>query len=131
MADNIETIYSQFCSTTILLRNTKRDGKRIRKTTIANLSQCSPKIINGFRAIFKGGTLVNHIHNHVRLQRSLPYGHVKAALLTTRKLGLKKNTPPNPGPPTLPHSCRQLETISGNEMLLTLDRLLEYQSRIE
>ena len=96
MADNIETLYSQFCTTTILLRHTKRDGKRIRKTTIANLSQCSPKIINVFRAILKGGTLVKHIHNHVRLQRSLPYGHVKAALLTTRKLGLKKILPRTP-----------------------------------
>ena len=39
----------------ILFRHAKREGKRIRRTTLANLSKLPPEIVDGIRALLKGG----------------------------------------------------------------------------
>ncbi|MCY4445392.1 MAG: hypothetical protein OXC02_02890 [Rhodobacteraceae bacterium] len=73
MAYNIETIYNQNGAKAVLLRHAKRDGKKIRKKTI-----------------LKGGVAISNVDDRINIQRSLPHGHVLAALGTARNLGLEK-----------------------------------------
>ena len=54
MALNIETVPNQAGKPAILLRQAWREGKRIRKKTVANLSKFPPEIVDGFREVLKG-----------------------------------------------------------------------------
>ncbi len=51
MAFNIESVPNQAGKPAILLRQAWREGKRIRKRTVANLSKFPPEIVEGFRAV--------------------------------------------------------------------------------
>ena len=53
MAFNIEKIPNKTGKPAILLRQAWRDGSRIRKRTIANLSKLSPEVVDGFRTVLK------------------------------------------------------------------------------
>ena len=72
----------------VLLREAWREGKTIRKRTLANLSALSPSQIVAMRRILRGETLVG-AEDHVTIERSWPHGHVAAVLGTLRKLGLE------------------------------------------
>ena len=71
---------------TPLLRETYREGKKVRKRTVANLSKLSDKQIAALRLILKGVDLVptTEIFDVVRSQL---HGHVKAVRTTMQKLG--------------------------------------------
>ncbi|HUF49380.1 MAG TPA: IS1634 family transposase [Longimicrobiales bacterium] len=73
----------------VLLREAWREGKRIRKRTLANLSALTPEQIEGMRRILRGETLVPAGEAFV-IERSLPHGHVVAALGTLRHLELER-----------------------------------------
>ena len=51
MAFNIESVPNQAGKSAILLRQAWREGKRIRKRTVANLTKFPPEIVEGFRAV--------------------------------------------------------------------------------
>lgn len=71
----------------ILLREAVRDGSKIRKRTIANLSHWPQPQIDSLRRLLKGETLVSP-SDALTITRSLPHGHVAAVLGTLRFLGL-------------------------------------------
>lgn len=73
----------------ILLRESVRQGKKIVKRTIANLSSLSKEQAYAIRRILKGEKLVKP-ETHFDILRSAAHGHVDAVLLTIRKLGLDK-----------------------------------------
>ena len=73
----------------ILLRESKRQGKKIIKRTIANLSSLSIAQARAIRRILKGETLVKP-EEHFAILRSPAHGHVDAVLGTIRRLGLDK-----------------------------------------
>jgi len=73
----------------ILLRESIRQGKKIVKRTIANLSSLSIDQAQAIRLILKGEKLV-HPEAHFDILSSRAHGHVEAILLTIRKLGLDK-----------------------------------------
>jgi len=73
----------------ILLRESIRQGKKIVKRTIANLSTLSIEQAQAIRRILKNEKLVQP-KDHFDILNSRAHGHVEAVLLTIRKLGLDK-----------------------------------------
>ena len=73
----------------VLLRESYREGRRIRKRTIANLTQLPAHVIEGIKALLKGGSVTGQpLEKSFEISRSLPHGHVVAALETMRNIGL-------------------------------------------
>jgi hypothetical protein len=73
---------------TLLRRSYRQDGK-VKKETLANLSHLPPEAIDAIRRVLAGETLVN-AQDAFEIERSLPAGHVNAALAMTRRLELAK-----------------------------------------
>ena len=69
-----------------LLRRSFRDGGKVRKETLANLSQLPPEAITAVRAVLAGQTLVD-ADAAFEVTRSLPHGHAAAVHAMARKLG--------------------------------------------
>ena len=69
-----------------LLRRSFRDGGKVRKETLANLSQLPPEAIAAVRAVLAGKTLID-AGDAFEVTRSLPHGHAAAVAAMARKLG--------------------------------------------
>jgi len=74
----------------VLLRESWREGKRVRKRTIANLGPLPPAVIDGLRVLLAGGTVVARPEEMFEIQRALPHGHVAAVVGMMRKLDLPR-----------------------------------------
>ena len=83
----IETVPNRGSNPTILLREGKREGKRIVKRTLANLTHCPKKQIDALRLALRGVELVPK-ESIFAIERSIAHGHVQAVLGTIRKLGI-------------------------------------------
>ena len=73
---------------TLLRRSYRQDGK-VKKETLANLSHLPAEAIDAIRAVLAGETLMN-VQDAFEIERSLPAGHVNAALAMARRLELGK-----------------------------------------
>ena len=73
----------------ILLRESIRQGDKIIKRTLANLSSLTIEQAQQFRLILKGKTLVE-AQSHYEIIQSLPHGHVEAVLAAMKRLGLAR-----------------------------------------
>ena len=71
----------------ILLRESIRQGGKIIKRTLANLSSLSVDQAQAIRRILKGEKLVQP-EEHFTILRSRSHGHAESVLLTIRRLGL-------------------------------------------
>ena len=87
----IETVPNRGSPAAVLLRESYRDetGKS-QKRTLANLSKLPADVVALLKAILKGGTLISTRPEELRIERSLPHGHVAAALGMLRKLALDR-----------------------------------------
>jgi hypothetical protein len=85
----VETVPNRNSPPAVLLREGWREGGRVRKRTLANLSHWPPDQLDRLRRVLKGELLVAP-HQALQLSRSLPHGHVAAVLGTLRRLGLEK-----------------------------------------
>lgn len=74
----------------VLLRESFREGRKVHKRTIANLSQMPPELIDGLRVLLAGSSVVGGPDQALEIQRSLPHGHVAAVLGTIRKLEIPR-----------------------------------------
>jgi len=74
----------------VLLRESYREGKRVRKRTIANLGALPPAMIDGLRVLLAGGAVVARPKDMFEIQRALPHGHVAAVIGMMRKLDLPR-----------------------------------------
>jgi len=72
----------------ILLRESIREGKRIRKRTIANLSALTLEQAEAIRCVLKGERLAP-AGGGIECLRSLAHGHVEAVLTAMRRLGFE------------------------------------------
>lgn len=72
-----------------LVRRSVREGKRVRKETVANISNLPAAAIEAVRRVLAGETLLP-VGEAFRIERSLPHGHVAAVLGTLRTLGLDR-----------------------------------------
>jgi len=98
----IEAVPNRNSPPAILLRESYRVGGKIKKRTLLNLSNWSPALIEGLRALLKGSTVLPPGQDAITIKRSLPHGHVAAVLGTVRKVGLDRLL----GPPG--NRCRDL-----------------------
>ncbi len=73
----------------ILLRESIREGKRIRKRTVANLSALTLEQAEAIRLVLKGEKLAP-AGGGLECIRSLPHGHVEAVRTAMRRLGFEK-----------------------------------------
>jgi len=73
---------------TLLRRSYRQDGK-VKKETLANLSHLPPAAIDAIRRVLAGETLIG-AEDAFEIERSLPAGHVNAALTMVRRLELAK-----------------------------------------
>ncbi len=70
-----------------LLRQTYREGGKVKHRTLANLSPLPAAAIEAVRAILSGKTL-GPVGEAFAIERALPHGHVLAVLGQLRQLGL-------------------------------------------
>ena len=73
----------------VLLRESVREGSKIRKRTLANLSDWPQPQVDSLRRLLKGETLVSP-QDALLITRSLPHGHVASVLGTLRSLGIEQ-----------------------------------------
>ena len=72
-----------------LLRRSYREGGRVKKETVANLSHLPDEVIELIRGALRGERFV-HAGEGFEIERSLPAGHVEAALSMARRLELSR-----------------------------------------
>jgi Transposase DDE domain len=79
----------------VLLRESYRDGGKVKTRTLANLSAWPEAKVEALRQVLKGATVAAPTAR-VTIERALPHGHVAAALGTARRLGLERLVPRRP-----------------------------------
>src|ERR1700681_4374930 len=84
----IETVPNRGSAPAILLRESYRGGGKVKKRTLLNLSDWPGNVVEGLRALLKGGTVLPSGEDSITIKRSLPHGHVAAVLGTLRSIGL-------------------------------------------
>lgn len=85
----VEKVPNRNSPPAILLREATRDGKRVIKRTIANISHWPEEQIEALRRVLKGEAMVP-ADEAFCVVRSLPHGHVEAVLTTIQNLGFDK-----------------------------------------
>lgn len=153
----IDIIPNRKSAPAVLLRESKRVGRKTIKTTIANLSNCPPEAIEAFRVALRGVEMVPK-EDVFHIQRSIPHGHVQAVHGMMKKLKIDQLLASRPSPERdlimamiaqqIIHPCSKLATTRHwNTTTLSeefkvkqtdsyalydaLDWLLKRQSRIE
>ncbi len=76
----------------VLLRESYRDGGRVKTRTLANLTDWPEAKVEALRLVLKGETAIVS-QDALLIERSLPHGHVAAVLGMAKKLGLHKLLP--------------------------------------
>ena len=153
----VETVPNRNSPPAILLREGRREGKKVHKRTLANLSHWPKDKIERLRRVLKNEPLV-HPDQLFAIERSLPHGHVELLLEVVRQLKLPALIDSRPSPQRdrvlamilqrLLHPASKLATTRlwhtttlGEELSLedtdeddlyeAMDWLLERQDRIE
>lgn len=93
----VERVPNRSSPPAVLLRESWREGGKVHKRTLANLSALPAHAVDVLRRVLKGEKLVA-AEEAVRFGRSVPYGHVAAVLGTIRRLGLDKVLGTKPSP---------------------------------
>jgi transposase len=114
----IEAVPNRNSPPAILLRESYRHRGKVRKRTLCNLSDWSPAHVEGLRGVLKGGTVIAAEHDAFTVTRSLPHGHVAAALGTARTIGLDRILGPDG------NRCRDLV------LALLIGRILDPVSKL-
>src|ERR1700751_5091980 len=114
----IEAVPNRDSPPAILLRESYREAGKVKKRTLLNLSDWPHERIAGFKALLKGGTVIPKDQDAITIIRSLPHGHVDAALGTARKIGLDRLLGPDVNP------CRDLI------LALLVSRILDPGSKL-
>src|SRR4051794_5921941 len=88
----IQAIPNRGSPPAILLRESYREGGKVRKRTLLNLTHWPPDLLEGFKALLKGGTVVPVPASPevFTIRRALPHGHVAAVLGSLRQIGLDR-----------------------------------------
>jgi transposase len=114
----IEAVPNRNSPPAILLRESYREGGKVRKRTLCNLSDWPTAHVEGLRGVLKGGTVIAAERDAFTVTRSLPHGHVAAALGTARGIGLDRVLGPDG------NRCRDLV------LALLVGRILEPASKL-
>jgi len=97
VAMHIDGVPNRTSRPTYLLRESYREGKRVRKRTIANLSALSDEQIEAIRAVLAGHT-VRPVEELWQTTRSRSHGAVQAVRVAMQRLGFESLIASRPGP---------------------------------
>lgn len=87
----IDVVPNRSSPPAVLLRESYREGGKVKKRTLANLSDLPPEVVAGLRVLLKGGhASETPLEDQFEIERSLPHGHVAAVLGTLRAIGLDR-----------------------------------------
>jgi len=84
----IERVPNRNSRPALLLREAWREGKTVRKRTVANLTDWPAAKVEALRRVLRGDTLAPPPPVFT-VERAVPHGHVEALLGTVRRLGLE------------------------------------------
>lgn len=153
----IEIVPNRNSRPAVLLREGWREGKKVYKRTLANLTDWSPARIEALRRVLKNEPVLSPQELFVT-ERSLPHGHVQAVLDTIKRLELDTLIAPKRSrerdlvlamiAERLIHPCSKLATTrlwhtttlaeelnvseaTEDDLYEAMDWLLERQGRIE
>jgi transposase len=85
---HIDAVPNRRSRPTYLLRESYREGKKVCKRTLANLSALSDEQIEAIRTVLSGVS-VRPVQALFETLRSRPHGHVQAVRVTMQRLGLE------------------------------------------
>ena len=85
----IERVPNRNSPPAILLRESYREGKKVRKRTLVNLSKWPKGLVEGLQVLLRGGAALDP-EEGFEVVRTRPHGHVMAVLGTVRKIGLDR-----------------------------------------
>ena len=74
----------------ILLRESYREGGKVKNRTLANLSRWPEAKVDALARVLKGLPPQVELAEAFEITRSLPHGHVAAVLGTARRLGIEE-----------------------------------------
>ncbi|MDE0306464.1 MAG: IS1634 family transposase, partial [Albidovulum sp.] len=97
MSYHVEEIPNRGRRPTILIRKAWREGGKLRKKTVGNLTGMPASTVAGIRAVAGGGAAFENPGDAFAIRRSLPHGHVAAALGILRGIGLVRVLHRTPG----------------------------------
>jgi len=86
----IEVVPNRRSRPAILLREGWREGKKVCKRTLANLSDWPPQRIEALAAVLKGQSVTGILEGGFEIVRSRPHGHVAAVLGTLSRTRLDR-----------------------------------------
>jgi hypothetical protein len=78
-----ETLRQPYCES-----ESDREGGKVRKRTLANLSKLPDHAVNGLQALLKGDVTIASLPDSFKITRSRPQGHVAAVLGSLKNTGL-------------------------------------------
>jgi hypothetical protein len=113
----VETVPNRNSRPAILLRQGWREGAKVRKKTIANLTDWPRAKVEALRRLLKGELLVA-AEDAFAIERSLPHGHVAALIAMARRIGLDRLLSARP--------CRERDLV----LALILERLIHPASKL-
>ena len=113
----IETVPNRNSRPAILLRQGWREGKRVRKKTLANLTDWPSEKVEALRQVLKGRRLIAP-EDAFTVERSRPHGHVEALLTVCRRLRLERLIAAK--------RCRERDRV----LAMVLERLLHPASKL-
>jgi hypothetical protein len=85
---HIDAVPNRTSRPTYLLRESYRQGKKVRKRTLANLSALSDEQIEAMRAVLAGAA-VRPVEELFEVVRSRPHGHVQAVRVAMQRLNFE------------------------------------------
>jgi len=94
----IETVPNRGSRPAVLLREGWREDGKVKKRTIANLSDWPEHKVQALAAVLKGKSVVGDIDQAFDVVRSVPHGHVAAVLRSLEKIKLDQVISRSPGP---------------------------------
>jgi transposase len=145
----IDTIPNRKSPPAVLLRESYREGGRVKKRTLANLSKLPQALIDGIGALLDGGKVSGKRTAELGFEivRSLPHGHVAAVKAMIGKLGLERTLQGRSGVDKRVRNLIEamiiqriiapgsklvgLIDVAEREVYAALDWLIEQQTRIE
>lgn len=99
MVMHVDRIPNRTSPPSYLLRESYRQGRKVKKRTLANITHWPSAKIEALRRLLRDELPVGDQPGGLTLLRSLPHGHCAAALGTLRKLGLDRLLAGRKAPP--------------------------------
>lgn len=114
---HIDIVPNRGSKPAILLRESYREGKKVRKRTLANLSALPPEQVNALRLVLRGDKLAP-AEEFFEITQSWHHGHVRAVLAAMGRLGFDALLASRP--------CRERQLVKA----MVAARVLDPQSKL-